>query len=178
MVNDYLLESHIKENILSLNSLKEQNYPLYLYVSDNIDYITRSMGIEILDESKPIRGFKVVKNYLKYYYGDTINVSKVRADNPSIYNNICAIGNPEDVVSDMGFFVEYERKITMDKLKKELDALVVNGLVGKLTKRLDNKLRYEANKRNMTVLQYLEVLGYTSSYGGEEYIDKSRKGEW
>lgn len=176
MLNDYLLNPYIKDNIISLKNLKESNLPLYLYVQGNLDYVTKGTGVEILDEFKPIRGVEALRKYLKYYYGDEINITKVRADNASIYNNICAIGNPEDVVSDLGFYVEYDRKITMDELKKELDALLVNGLVGKLTKKLDNKLRYEANKKNMTVMQYLGELGYTSSYGGSRYIALQK--EW
>lgn len=178
MVNEQLLEPYIHDNILSLDSLKEGNFPLYLYVCDNIKYVRSSINCEILDESKPIRGYSIIRKYLKYNYGDVINVTKVRSDNASIYNNICALGSPEEVLSEMGFVVEYSRKITRDELKNELDAILVNGLVGKLTKRLDNKLRYEANKRGITINQYLDSLGYTSSYGGEEFIDKSRKGHW
>ena len=118
MLNDYLLVPYVKDNILSLDNVRKNNYPLYRYVCDNIDYVTSSTGFEILDESQPIRGTDTIRKYLKYYYGNEINISKVRSDNASLYNNIYAIGNPEDVVSDMGFYVEYERKITMDELKK------------------------------------------------------------
>lgn len=178
MVNEQLLDPYIKENILSLDSLKEGNLPLYKYVYDNLEHVKDSLQCEILDESKPIRGYSIIRKYLRFHYGEVVNVSKVRADKAIIYNSICALGNPEDVINEMGFIVEYNRKFTMSELKNELDAIVVNGLVGKLTKRLDNKLRYESNKRGITINQYLKTLGYTSSYGGEEFIDKSRKGHW
>lgn len=165
MINKELLSPHIRNNVLSLNSLKQSNIPMYNYIKDNKQQIKNRLNILILDDTVAIRGVNNIKLYLSYYFGDTVNLTKLREKSIVIYNNICALGVPEEVIKDLGFKVVYDSKISQDELVKELKAIAnENGMIEKLDKRLDNKIRYEANKEYLTVREYLEKLGYHLSY--------------
>lgn len=167
MVDKKLLFPFIKNNVLSIKSLKQSNPPLARYVLDNKEILEERLGIKILDDTTTIRGIENIKLYLSYYYGDTVNLSKLRKETIVIYNNICALGVPEQVIKDMGFKVEYDSKISYDELIKELKAIAdENGVIKKLSKRLDNKIRYEANKVNKTIREFIEDLGFFLDYKG------------
>lgn len=168
MVNRKTLSPHIKNNVLSLKSLKQSNPPLSIYIKNNKKHIEKRLNIEILDDLVAIRGINNIRMYLSYYYGDIVNLTRLREDSIVIYNNICALGVPEEVVKNMGFEVEYDSKISQDELIKELKAIAnENGVIRRLDKRLDNKIRYEANKANMTVREYIEKLGFFLDYRGK-----------
>lgn len=180
MVDKKLLAPHIKNNVLSIKSLKKDNPALSKYVSDNKKSIEDRLKIKILDDTVAIRGVKNIKLYLLLYYGETVNLTRLREETIVIYNNICALGVPEEVVKDMGFKVEYDSKISQDELIEELKAIAnEDGVIRKLNKRLDNKIRYEANKVNKTVREYIEDLGFFLDYSGilskekDDIIDKS-----
>ena len=156
MINKELLSPHIRNNVLSLNSLKQSNIPMYNYIKDNKQQIKNRLNILILDDTVAIRGVNNIKLYLSYYFGDTVNLTKLREKSIVIYNNICALGVPEEVIKDLGFKVVYDSKISQDELVKELKAIAnENGMIEKLDKRLDNKIRYEANKEYLNVREYL-----------------------
>lgn len=168
MIDRKTLSSHIKNNVLSLKSLKQSNPPLSMYVKDNKEHIEDRLNIEILDDLVAIRGINNIRMYLSYYYGDTVNLTRLREDNIVIYNNVCALGVPEKVIKDMGFKVEYDSKISQDELIEELKTIAnKDGVIKKLDKRLDNKIRYEANKVHMTVREYIEDLGFFLDYRGK-----------
>lgn len=181
MVDKKLLSPHIKNGVLSIKSLKQFNPPLSKYVLDNKKTIEERFNIEkVLNDTVAIRGIDNIKSYLLYYYGDTVNLTKLRENTIVIYNNICALGVPEKVVKNMGFKVEYDSKISKDELIEELKAIAnEDGVIRKLNKRLDNKIRYEANKVNRTVREYIEDLGFFLDYNGilskekDDVIDKS-----
>lgn len=180
MVDKKLLAPHIKNGVVSIKSLKQSNPPLSKYVLDNKKSIEDRLKIKILDDTVAIRGIDNIKSYLLYYYGDTVNLTKLRKETVVIYNNICALGVPEEVVKNMGFKVEYDSKISKDELIEELKAIAnEDGVIRKLNKRLDNKIRYEANKVNKTVREYIEDLGFFLDYSGilskekDDVIDKS-----
>ena len=161
MVDKELLSAHIRNNILSIKSLKQSNPPLAMYVSNNKEIIEKRLNINILNDTTAIRGWDNIKLYLSYYYGNTVNLTRLREETVVIYNNICALGTPEDVIKDMGFKVEYASKTSEDGLIEELKAVAdENGMIEKLDKRLDNIIRYKANKENMTVREYIEKLGF------------------
>lgn len=167
MIDKKYLSPCIKNNVLSIKSLKKLNPPLSIYVLDNKEDIENRLNIKILDDTVAIRGINNIKLYLLYYYGDTVNLTRLREENIVIYNNICALGTPEKVIKDMGFKSEYDFKISQDKLITELNAIAnENGVIIKLNKRLDNKIRYEANKVHMTVREYIEELGFFLDYKG------------
>lgn len=167
MVNKRLLAPHIKNNVLSIKSLKQTNPPLSMYVLDNKESTEDRLNIKILNDTVAIRGVDNIRSYLLYYYGDTVNLTKLRKESIVIYNNICALGVPEEVVKNMGFKVQYDSKISKDELVEELKAIAnKDGVIRKLDKRLDNKIRYEANKVNMTVRGYVEKLGFFLDYKG------------
>ncbi len=162
-IND-LLSPHIKHGVLSLKSLKNSNIPLYNYIRMNKNYIEESLNINVLDDLSTIRGFNKIKYFLLFYYGEEINLTTIRNEHIIIYNRICAMGVPEEVVKQMGLKCYYNRKISNNELIDELKSLAVNGVIKQLPKRLDNKIRYECNKRNMTVRQYIESLGFILEY--------------
>ena len=167
MVDKKLLSPHIKNGVLSIKSLKQTNPPLSMYVLDNKESIEDRLNIKILNDTVAIRGVDNIRSYLLYYYGDTVNLTKLRKESIVIYNNICALGVPEEVVKNMGFKVQYDSKISKDELVEELKAIAnKDGVIRKLDKRLDNKIRYEANKVNMTVRGYVEKLGFFLDYKG------------
>lgn len=168
MINNKLLSPHIKNGVLSLKSLKQSNVPLHIYIKDNKQQIENRLNIEILDDTVAIRGIKNIKLYLLYYYGDTVNLTNLREESIVIYNNICALGTPEEVIKELGFKVVYDSKISQDELIKELRAIAnEDGVIERLNKRLDNKVRYEANKVHMTVREYIEELGFFLDYEGK-----------
>lgn len=168
MVNKTILSPYIKNNVLSLKSLRQSNPPLSIYIKNNKRHIEERLNIEILDDLVAIRGMDSIRMYLSYYYGDIVNLTRLREENILIYNNICALGVPEEVVKSMGFKVEYDSKISRDELIKELKTLAdKDGVIKKLDKRLDNKIRYEANKVHMTVREYIEYLGFFLDYRGK-----------
>lgn len=165
MIDKELLSPYIKNNILSLKSLKQSNVPLYNYIKNNKQRIKNRLNIEILEDTVAIRGIKNIALYLSYYYGDTVNLTELRNNNIVIYNSICTLGLPEKVIKELGFKVVYDSKISQDELVEELRSIAdENGVIEKLDKRLDNKVRYEANKEYLTVREYLEKLGYHLSY--------------
>jgi len=167
VIDKKLLAPYIKNNVLSIKSLKLTNPPLSRYVLNNKKIIEERLKIKILNDTIAIRGTENIKLYLLYYYGDTVNLTRLRKESIVIYNNICALGVPEEVVKDMGFKVQYDSKISRDKLIDELKAIAnKDGVIKKLNKRLDNKIRYEANKVNMTVREYIESLGFFLDYKG------------
>ena len=167
VVDKKLLSPHIKNGVLSIKSLKQTNPPLSMYVLDNKESIEDRLNIKILNDTVAIRGVDNIRSYLLYYYGDTVNLTKLRKESIVIYNNICALGVPEEVVKNMGFKVQYDSKISKDELVEELKAIAnKDGVIRKLDKRLDNKIRYEANKVNMTVRGYVEKLGFFLDYKG------------
>ena len=167
VVDKKLLSPHIKNGVLSIKSLKQTNPPLSMYVLDNKESIEDRLNIKILNDTVAIRGIDNIRSYLLYYYGDTVNLTKLRKESIVIYNNICALGVPEEVVKNMGFKVQYDSKISKDELVEELKAIAnKDGVIRKLDKRLDNKIRYEANKVNMTVRGYVEKLGFFLDYKG------------
>lgn len=148
---------------------------MYKYIRNNTQNIENRLNIKILDDTIAIRGIDNIKLYLSYYYGDTVNLTKLREESIVIYNSICTLGTPEKVIKNMGFKVEYNSKISQDELIKELKVISNNeGVVERLDKRLDNKIRYEANKANMTIREYIEQLGFHLSYRSA-VNDKSRK---
>lgn len=168
MVNREILSPHIKNNVLSLKSLKQSTPPLSIYIKDNRKHIEERLGIEILDDLVAIRGINNIRMYLLYYYGGIVNLTRLREESIVIYNNICALGVPEEVVKNMGFEVEYDSKISQDELIKELQAIAnEDGVIRRLDKRLDNKIRYEANKVHKTVREYVGELGFLLDYRGK-----------
>jgi hypothetical protein len=133
MINKKLLSPHIKNNVLSLKSLRSSNPALFNYIKDNFKLFEERLNIEILNDTIAIRGISNIKKYLSYYYGDTVNLTQLRKDSIVIYNNICALGVPEEVIKEMGFKVGYDSKISQDELIEELQALAnEGGIIGKL----------------------------------------------
>ncbi len=168
MINRESLSFCIKNNVLSIRDLTRFNPPLSVYILNNIGLIEERLDVEVLDDTVAIRGFNNIRMYLLYHYGDTVNLTKLREENIVVYNNICALGVPEKVIKSMGLKVAYDSKISYDELIEELKAIAnEDGVIEKLDKRLDNKVRYEANKVNMTVREYIEKLGFTLDYRGK-----------
>lgn len=155
------LAPYISNNVLSLKKLKDTNYPLYKYIST---YKDSYQSVDILDDTKVVKGYKEIKKYLKHYYGDEVNISEIRKTNINLYNYIAAIGKPEEVISEMGFSPTYEGKTTKYSLIKELNEYSKEGKFKALPKYLYNKVYYQATKNKMTVWEYLDSLGFSRRY--------------
>ncbi|SNS23661.1 hypothetical protein SAMN05446037_1006155 [Anaerovirgula multivorans] len=151
------LEPYIQNNVLSLRKLKEVSPALYKYMLTCGDEYN---GIEILDDSKVIKGGDI-KKYLTHYYGEVVDVSRLRRGALYIYNKIVSMGNVQKVIEGWGFTVIYEGKATEYSLKKDLQKYVIRGnILGRLPKDIQNKVWYLANKNKMSVGEYLNKLGY------------------
>lgn len=105
---------YVRNGVLSLKYLKRSNYHLFKLITNNLDYYKQRFfdesGIEILEDTYSIKTLERIRLYLKHYYGDTVNLSKVRVAHQQLYLNICQFGKPYDVLTGLGFKVVYNRK--------------------------------------------------------------------
>lgn len=162
MALENLLVRYSRNGVLPLSKLRAVNYPLFKFIVRNIDIVkSKNTGVELLDDLKSIKDMEKIKLYLRYHFNDTVNLTVLRNEHRYVYNCISSLGNPHDVIKEMGFKVIYEKSDTEDTLREKLREISnEDGVICSLGPLYD-KVYYRARKENMTVAEYLNKLGFT-----------------
>lgn len=160
-----ILEKHSVNGVLPLKKLKKDNYPLFKYVVNNLIRVSKELldekGVSILDDRHTLRDPDKIKLYLRYHYGQEVNLSELRLIHRTIYNYLTQISNPLEAVISLGFTPVYNHTNSDDMIKSKLQELAYDGnKVRHLKTGFYNRIYYRANKEGLTVKEYLEKLGY------------------
>lgn len=163
------LQKAVENNVLPLSKLKKLNYPLFKYVCKNLNRISTSLKenfeIEILDDVKSLRDKDKIRLYIKYHFGNIVNLSDLRENHRTIYNYITRYGKPRDVLENMGFKIKYDCSLSEDQLIEELKTLAdENGRIKKIGSNLYYRVYYRATKSGYNVKEYIESLGFSMNY--------------
>lgn len=118
------------------------------------------MGLELFDDLHGKRGYEKVRLYLKYHFGDIVNLSEVRKSHRTVYNYIMELGKPYEVLTQMGFEIDYRVRDPEQELAKQVSNLE-DGII---PPKLYQKLYYRARRSNMSVKEYIKLL--QSQYEG------------
>lgn len=156
----------IKNNVLPLSVLKKRNYPLFKYYMGNRSFLKRrlaSEGVEVLNDLHTKNTYSNIKLYLRYYYGDTVEMSVLRKKDSTVYNYISKMGPPMYVVTEMGFKAVYNKSArSQERLLAELErAADEDHYIYKFSdEKLYGKVYYQSKKAGLTLDDYLETLGF------------------
>jgi hypothetical protein len=160
-----LISKYAKNGVVSLYVLKQKNYPIFKYFLNNYRLVLRQLknsGIYVLNDLTTLNNKTKIKYFLLYYYGYCVNMTLLRVSDKTVYNYISKFGDPEDVVTSMGFEVMYSRKSTEEYIKSELYRLADSeGNIFKISdERLYSKLYYRARKMGVGIKDYIKHLGF------------------
>lgn len=162
-----LLSNYQQNGVISLKDLRHANLYLYKLLLNNFDTLSTSLrneGIEILDDKYSLKGIAKIQLYLRYYFDNLVDLTTLRNEHVVVYRHICKLGNPVEIITSMGFKVEYGSSLSEIKIKEKLQRMIDgNGKLRPLDKAFHNRLYYRAKKRGMTVPQYLQYLGFNRS---------------
>lgn len=156
----------INNNVLPLSILKNKNYPLFKYYLDNRSYLKRRLasdGIEVLNDLYKKNTYSNIKLYLRYYYGDKVEMNVLRKNDYTVYNYISKIGPPMDVLTEMGFTPVYVGAVrSQEYLIAQLERVAdEDGYIHKIVDpNFYAKLHYKAKKEKLKLKEYLETLGF------------------
>lgn len=171
---DRMLRGYAKNGVLPLSKLKRINYPMLLYVLSNFEKIEgrlKHQDIEILDDLVSLAKLEKLKLYIKYHYGRVVNLSQLRKECRTVYNYLSEIGNPEETLTNLGFFIIYDSKTSvhslLDTLRNIADA---QGNIAYLGKGIYNRVYYRATRHDSTVKDYLANFGF-NYIDNENFID-------
>lgn len=153
------VQRYHKNGVVSLEDLKTYNYHLFKYVLRNIAKVDKELydtyGVEVLNDTIPIRGPHPVRLYLKYHFGFTINLTELR-EHQMVYREILKLGYTVDEFMDK-YHLELirndisERKL-INELQKQVDS---DGYLLPLSKRLNNCISYRAKLAGLSPADYL-----------------------
>ncbi|ATO48626.1 hypothetical protein P4V86_03730 [Brevibacillus laterosporus] len=156
-----IISKYKRNGIVIFSALKPRNYPLYLYLKSNLGHLAPSLaeqGVEVLDDSKTLRSYEKIRMFLRYHYGEIVDLSEVRQVYRTVYNYLLELGSPKEVVEGMGFKVQYKsRTIDIEKDLRKLRA--DDGSFPPLPQSIYNKVYYRAKKQGVDVKHYLKSLG-------------------
>lgn len=141
---------YAKNGVISLSELRKLNYPLFKFVTKNLDRVSSVLsnhGIEILDDTRTKKGYDRIRLYVKYHYGSEVNLSELRLFHKGIYTYLSKMGNIREILESMGFKVTYSSTLTDDELHKRIKEEGVT--------KYYNHVYYRAKKCNITVAEYL-----------------------
>lgn len=169
---DNIYAKYTKNGVISLKNLKKENSPLFKYVMKNYDVVQKNLKdkyhIELLNDIKTRRSKENLRLFLKYTYGDTVDLTSLRKDYKGIYNYLCQDGSVEDNIKKLGLQVTYSSK-DLEPLLKELKKLARDGMIKSIPPKIYNKLYYLSKKNDMNVNEYLQSLGF--QYKPQQDID-------
>lgn len=147
------LEPFMVNGVVSLKQLKETNYILYVTVT-NPDAKNLLEDINILDDVNFKYTEHSVYTYIKYYFGDTVDITILRRDHWNKYIYITEnLGSVKSTLSDWGFDIYYSSRDVEVKLKQESSSPP--------SRKIYNMLYYEAKKRGITVKELRKRLKKT-----------------
>jgi len=146
-----LLLQHQNNGVISMEVLKKDSPYLYRLLVSNFDTLSPSLlaeGVEILSKKSDVR------LYLKYHFGNTINLSLLRSEYQTTYRKLSKEGKPREVLERMGFRVEYNTLTPEDALLEEVKTYKEAGKP--LPKKLHNQLYYRSRQHGLTVSDYIK----------------------
>lgn len=154
------LSSFHKNGIISMKELRTKSPYLFRYVKSNGSAaLFEETGIQIMNDLSSCKD--IIPLFLRYHYGDIVNLTNLRNKHITVYRHICKLGKPIEYVESLGFKVEFESKLTETQLIEELEKRVDSrGYLQSLTKTIHNSLSYRASQNSMTVAEYLKLLGF------------------
>lgn len=157
------IQRYHKNGVVSLKELKKDNYHLFKYAQRNVVKVDKELydtyGVELLNDTIPIRGPHPVRLYLKYHFGFTINLTELR-EHQMVYREILKMGYTVDEFMDK-YHLELirndmsERKL-IDELQSNVDS---EGYLLPLSKRLNNCVSYRAKLVGLSPTDYLAQYG-------------------
>lgn len=162
-----LLSSLAKNNVLSLSDLRERNYPLFKYFINNyreLKETLESYGVEVLNDIYTLNSLNHIRLYLKFKFGELVNLSVLREKHRTVYNYLSKYGNPSKIVLSYGFNIEYSRKTSDNFILRELETLADanNQILSIPDPELYSKVYYRSRKFGYkNIKEYLKHLGFT-----------------
>ncbi|MDI3310684.1 MAG: hypothetical protein QJR05_04570, partial [Thermoanaerobacterium sp.] len=105
-----LLKQYEKNGVVPLSVVKKSNPPLGNYIKDNFDLFAGLQFIIINDVQEGKLTYENLKLWLKYFYGDVVDLSDLNKNKKTYYNYLRLYGKPEDVLTEMGFDIVYKSK--------------------------------------------------------------------
>ena len=175
-------QSVVRNNVLPLSILKKMNYPLFRYYMKNRNELKRrfkSEGIDVLNDIRTKNTYTNIKLYLRYRFGGTVNMNVLREKERTVYNYLSLRGIPREVVEEMGFVTEYALyKREMDYITAELSILAddENYIYKMGDPVLYGKIKYRAKKEGLSVVVYLENLGFHYGLNIERLLHLHKQG--
>lgn len=160
-----VIVEHAKNGVIPLTVLKQKNYPIFRFTMKNYRKVLRMLrenNTEVLNDLSDINTPSKVKAFLLYYYGNTVNLSLMRAADRFVYYYLFRRGKPDEMLKYYGFEVTYYRKGSDEYIINELYRIAdKNNEIIKISDgKLYNKLYYRAKKLDITVTEYVETLGF------------------
>lgn len=172
----------IRNGVLSLSYLKKISYPLFKYYINNRSMLKRRFkqdGIDVLNDLHTKNTYTNIKLFLRFHYGDTVNITVLRAKDKTVYNYISLMGKPYEVIEEMGFHIEYSpSKRSMEYIIAELNRISDDeGFIYKINDTtLYSKLQSRARKNNNSVKEYVKSLGYTYGININKILEYRKQG--
>lgn len=170
---------------MTLLAIKEVNYPLYKFVSKNFDLVEESLkkfGVILINTKAKDKDSEWLKSFLLYHYGEIVNVSNLPH---GLYETILSLkgdNSIESFLSNLGFKVKYNYWHTDFSLSEELEKRANSAGIVRLKRRsspedeaLYKTLLRKATDRELTVAEYVKLLGFTYLSDIDDLIKELRK---
>lgn len=160
-----VISEHAKNGVVPLTILKKGNYPIFRYFFNNYKIVLRQLkehGFTILNDLKTLNNIRKIQLYLLYYYGNEVNISLIRKTDRTVYNYLSKRGKPYIILESLGFSVSYNKYSTEEYIVSELYRLAdsENRILTLVNSRLYDKLYYRAKKLEISIVEYVNLLGF------------------
>lgn len=159
-----MLSEYADNGVISLNSLKRRKFALFRLLSNNLESLSEALlyeyGIEVLNDTRTRRSPEHVRLFLKWKYGLTVNLSRLKKEDPTIYNYIKSFGKVSDFIKDNGFRAEYDSTWTDKDIVDELYKHSPDGTLKSVPSGIYRKVYSRAKRANLTVREYITELGF------------------
>lgn len=176
----HLLLQHTKNGILSIKRLQKRNLYLLRLLENNFAKLKSELeeqGVFILNDYK-IQSVEDIQAFLLYHYGTTVNLSTLKKKDPYLYWILVRLGKPQEIVEQLGFEVVYKHKMTESQILKQIQERAdERGNIKELGYELHYRVRYLAERKGMSISDYLESLGYRYRKVDYEYVKYLREVE-
>lgn len=172
-----ILSKLAHNGVVSMQELRVKNLRLLRLLESNFeriaDRLQREYEVSILQDLQPVTDENNIKLFLKYHYGDSVNLTDLRERHRSVYRVLPA----RDVLKDWGFEITYDGITTEEMLVAELNRIVKSRGALKINDELYGKLAYRARRAHLTVREYLNSLGFPTPVVDIEEIVRLRDRE-
>jgi hypothetical protein len=157
------ISEYAKHNVVLLSELRKKNMHLYKFYRSNEKSIETALlevyNIDVLDDYNSMKDKLQIVKYIKYHFGNEVNLSKLRKEHRTIYNYIVKLhGKPVDFLTYYCFKIVYDTKVVDSALKYILKDYVSDGFVDfiSMPKDIYNKVYYRSKLLNMGMYEYVK----------------------